>query len=58
MHRTNNSSVSLNSIRAYLEKNNPDRVDEFVKNSPAAVKRVIADFSNFEVTTYIRMFPL
>lgn len=41
----------VKSLKSHLEKNNPERVEEFVKNSPAAVKRVIADFSNFEFFT-------
>lgn len=47
----------MSSIKVKLEENNPERVDDFVKKSPAAVKKVIEHFDNFEVTMQISYFP-
>lgn len=41
----------MSSVRTHMEQNNPEKVEEFVKNSPAAVKRVVSDFNNFEVSS-------
>lgn len=46
----------MSSVKTHMEKNNPDRVDDFVNNSPAAVKRVVSDFNNFEVAMQISCF--
>lgn len=44
----------MSSIKTELEKTKPDRVEDFVKKSPAAVKGVITSFDNFEVAMQIR----
>lgn len=57
---TNNKqyrSVHITSIRTHLEATNPERAEKFVADSPAAVKRVLADFKNFEVSIYSEISP-
>lgn len=43
----------MSSIKTKLEENNPERVEDFVKKSPAAVKSVVSSFDNFEVAMQI-----
>lgn len=45
-------SMHITSIRTHLEATNPERAEKFVADSPAAVKRILADFKNFEVSVY------
>lgn len=49
-------SVCTISIKKHLEENNPERVADFVKNAPAAIKRIISDFDNFQVA--IEFWPI
>lgn len=44
--------VSLNRIKAHLEENNKERVEAFMNDSPAAVKKLLGDFDNFDVTMH------
>lgn len=49
------SSVCTNSIKSHLEEHNPERVADFMKAAPAAIKRITSDFDNFQVATRFRL---
>jgi len=42
----------LYSIKTHLEKENPDRVEAFKAEAPDAIKKIVANFSNYEVYHY------
>lgn len=46
-------SVCTFRIKKHLEETNPGRVADFVKAAPAAIKRIISDFDNFQVASEI-----
>lgn len=40
----------MSRIKAWLEKNNPGRVDQFMKDAPAAVKSIVSKIDDLRVT--------
>lgn len=39
----------MSSIKAHLAKTNPERVEKFMADAPAAVKTIMADIKNLQV---------
>lgn len=48
---TDSCSVCTFRIKKHLEENKPERVADFVKAAPAAIKRITSDFDNFQVAS-------
>lgn len=42
--------VCVSSVKAHLQETNPDRVDKFVADAGPAVKKVLANLKDYQVT--------
>lgn len=47
----------MKTVKAYLQKENPERVDAFEKGATAYAKKIVANFKNFEFYTGEGMNP-
>uniref|UniRef100_H3CFQ0 Translationally-controlled tumor protein homolog n=1 Tax=Tetraodon nigroviridis TaxID=99883 RepID=H3CFQ0_TETNG len=47
----------MKAIKSHLEEHNPERVADFMKAAPAAIKRITSDFDNFQFYSGSTMNP-
>lgn len=43
----------MKAVKAYLAKNNPDRVEAFEKGAAAFAKKIVGNFKDFEFVSFL-----
>ena len=46
----------MSSLKAKLQESNPDQVEDFMAKAPEAVKKILKNFKNYQVTTVPSVF--